>query len=804
MLKRLLILIPLTSPAHAGLVSSFSFDEASDPGHDSGSAAQHGTLTGDAHISNDAAQGSGSLALDGTGDYLSLPATSGQAYTSGLTSDGDGFTVCHWIRLDSSASGLQRVISADMSSGFSATGWGTGIQSTSSLRATTYGIKDYDTSTNSTISANTWHHLAYVYKGNPINQVAMYVDGQLISQVNSSAAGLNASSGRFIIGGLALPSNPQFFHGKIDELRIYDHEMSTQEIEEVYSPSAPLTYEQWIENYELDLQTDGAANADADADGLLNSEEFQRGTNPTLKDSDQDGLEDGEEISAGTDPLDEDSDNDGFSDGEEVNQLQSDPLDPTDPNTDADGDGLPNTWETTHGLDATDNGSTDANSGAEGDPDQDGLPNREEYFLGSNPQVNEDGRAWLARPDKVRLMVFSCHPDDEGIFFGGVIPYYSQTLKVPTLCVSVTSGDHNRAPEVREKEFRDAVWAYGSRLQPIFPRFKDAPVSIDDTWDWWADGSLDGQGADTGRQIAATRLASYIRRYRPDVVAGHDFNGEYGHNNHKAAALATADAVLYAADESMEIDGLPAWQVKKFYVHRSSTRPFFHDGFKQTSIDTTGDGTPDSTPLQVANLGLDMHLSQGGGSSGFNVASVYAPAGSVKSSWAPHVCEEWGLYQTTVGDDPTVSTSFTEGTGSYTTSWARGHFFQNIPYFTDSDADQIADEWEIYHFGSLEQNADNDDDGDGYTLVQEFQKGLIPTQQDRIPLQLNGNSITFTVPSAANSGLTTTSRRYRLLQSSDLITWTEISSGIATGQPVTLPVTPSSGKAFYRIETTVD
>ncbi len=55
-----------------------------------------------------------------------------------------------------------------------------------------------------------------------------------------------------------------------------------------------------------------------------------------------------------------------------------------EPDPDWDGDGLPNDWEMGHGLDPHD--ATGSNGGA-GDPDQDGLTNRQEFLAGTDPQV---------------------------------------------------------------------------------------------------------------------------------------------------------------------------------------------------------------------------------------------------------------------------------------------------------------------------------------------------------------------------------------------------------------------------------
>lgn len=487
--------------------------------------------------------------------------------------------------------------------------------------------------------------------------------------------------------------------------------------------------------------------------------------------------------------------------------LGVDPPEPADP--DFDEDGLPTPWEIIHGLDPHDDGSIDPDNGARGDPDGDGLPNDEEFQLGSSPvdAQDPDGRAWRARPEKTGLMIISCHPDDEGIFFGGVYPYYTQVRQVPTVGISMTSGDWQQVPEIRESEFRDAAWTYGLRNPPIFPRFKDYPTAtLDQTWDVWADGVMDGDDIAEGRERAGRTLAYWMRRYRPDVVLTHDFGGEYGHNNHKATALATADAVLLAADPAEDIGDLPAWQVKKFYVHRYGTNPLFHDHFDEVSIDTDGDGIPDKTPVDVANDGLDLHVSQGSP----NVSTVHA-SGEVSASWAPHPGEWWGLYSSTVGPD-TIEPDFVapdpDNNPTTYSGWARGDFFENLTVFPDSDYDGLPDAWELAHFPDLAAaDPAADDDGDRRDNLDEFAAGLDPRVADRIDLSIApaGTSLSFVVPEASGPGYEGLVRRYELRFSPDLDDWsTIVAEGVGDGTSTDFGIPPGSPRGFYRLVLTVE
>jgi Concanavalin A-like lectin/glucanases superfamily/Bacterial TSP3 repeat len=147
---------------------------------------------------------------------------------------------------------------------------------------------------------------------------------------------------------------------------------------------------------------------DNDSDGLLDSEEFQLGTNPISQDSDGDSLldqwevenslnplsavgNDGsggdpdmdtrtnlEEQSSLTNPQLSDSDSDGLDDGAEETE-GTNPLNP-----DTDGDSLSDGWEVANGLDPL---SAVGENGATGDPDGDLLSNADELSYGSDPQM---------------------------------------------------------------------------------------------------------------------------------------------------------------------------------------------------------------------------------------------------------------------------------------------------------------------------------------------------------------------------------------------------------------------------------
>jgi len=121
------------------------------------------------------------------------------------------------------------------------------------------------------------------------------------------------------------------------------------------------------------------------------------------------------------------------------------------------------------------------------------------------------------------------------------------------------------------------------------------------------------------------------------VVLTHDFNGEYGHGNHKTTAYAVDKAVLLAQDASYDPESAAeygTWEVKKLYIHLYEENPITID--------------------------FNVPLSSFGGMSAYDVArqALEQIRSQLKYPWLVYVhdeeeysCADWGLRYTSVGLD---------------------------------------------------------------------------------------------------------------------------------------------------------
>jgi LmbE family N-acetylglucosaminyl deacetylase len=185
-------------------------------------------------------------------------------------------------------------------------------------------------------------------------------------------------------------------------------------------------------------------------------------------------------------------------------------------------------------------------------------------------------------PDRRRLMAVLAHPDDESLGFGGSLARYAAE-GVETFVVTATRGERGRyrgkrdgpdypGPDglgvIRERELREAAVVLGVK---------------DVTLLGYQDQQLDR--ADPAEAVG--RIATHIRRVRPQVVLTFGPDGAYGHPDHVAICQFTTAAITMAAASAGEE---PAHLVSKLYYMAWSDAVWhvYQDAF--TTLGSTVDG----------------------------------------------------------------------------------------------------------------------------------------------------------------------------------------------------------------------
>lgn len=244
------------------------------------------------------------------------------------------------------------------------------------------------------------------------------------------------------------------------------------------------------------------------------------------------------------------------------------------------------------------------------------------YSEGSAPK---DVQVWLPPCEEADILLFPTHSDDDVLFFGPLISYYAieQQLAVQTAFMV----DHGWEFE-RGHERLNGLWEMGVRHYPILG---SAPDTGDKNFDF-------GMIYYANSNILQWQIEQ-IRRFRPLVVVGHDFEGEYGNAGHKVNAYYLAQAIEAAADpemspESADIWG--TWDTPKFYVHLYPENEWYFDVNTPLTSDPVG-----RTPFEIAQDAFAYHVSQ-------HTGSLRMHQEDDQREWD---CRPFGLYRSLVGPD---------------------------------------------------------------------------------------------------------------------------------------------------------
>lgn len=228
-----------------------------------------------------------------------------------------------------------------------------------------------------------------------------------------------------------------------------------------------------------------------------------------------------------------------------------------------------------------------------------------------------DVQIWRDPPEKVDLMLFSTHPDDEVLWFGGLLPYYAGEQKKDVLVVNAVYGWY-----YRRQELLDALWTCGVDIYPIMLGAQDAIDNVEEGWK-------------ENNRLTQAGLVAIVRQYQPDVVVLHDVNGEYGHAAHKTFCRMGQKAVTMAADAQQCKDSAAlygVWDTPKTYIHLYAENQIRMD-WKQPLSAFGG-----KTGLEVATEAFQCHVSQ------LNKHYRVEDGGQYDNAL-------FGLWRTTVGND---------------------------------------------------------------------------------------------------------------------------------------------------------
>lgn len=231
----------------------------------------------------------------------------------------------------------------------------------------------------------------------------------------------------------------------------------------------------------------------------------------------------------------------------------------------------------------------------------------------------EDVQCW-SRLEKCDMMLLSAHPDDEILWFGGLLPTYAGDRKLRLqVSVLVPTGG------TRKLELLSALWHCGVRYYPEMLNFLDknghTPEKQYTLW--------------KGKNRVLSRIVEVIRKHKPEVLITHGVGGEYGHGAHRTAADAAKEAIRLSAKKnkfSKSAKEYGTWEVKKLYLHEYEKNPIQCDW----SIPLSSFGG--KTGYEVAGEAFAFHASQVARDWGFEVHGAHDNAA-------------FGLYYTSVGPD---------------------------------------------------------------------------------------------------------------------------------------------------------
>ena len=296
-----------------------------------------------------------------------------------------------------------------------------------------------------------------------------------------------------------------------------------------------------------------------------------------------------------------------------------------------------------------------------------------EIYILSSGELPSFVEVWEPSCEVADLLLFSTHSDDEHLFFLGLLPTY---VAKDAYVQVVYFANHNDASN-RLHEQLHGLYTVGIRNYPVMGIIPDAYSTS-------LNGAISNlKSAGLTEEDALKFQVEMIRRFKPQVVVGHDENGEYSHGQHILNTHLLKQAIYKANDlnyDEASYNKYGNWQISKLYLHL----------YKEKEINMNYDIPLDyfggKTAYQVSKEGYKKHLSQQwtwftGWINGKN--NNYTKATDI-TTYSPL---KYGLFYSSVGDD-----------------LEKNDMFENITYYKKQFEEQAKAEQELLEQANKEAN----------------------------------------------------------------------------------------------------
>lgn len=271
-----------------------------------------------------------------------------------------------------------------------------------------------------------------------------------------------------------------------------------------------------------------------------------------------------------------------------------------------------------------------------------------DLFVLSAGEVPDFVQTWEKPCERADLLLAPTHSDDDQLFFLGILPYYAGELGYEVQVVYFTNHNANLA---RPHELLNGLWTVGVRHYPVIAPMRDAWDGETTTLEYGY-ANFERQGFE--KKDLVDFWVEIIRRFRPQVIVGHDVKGEYGHPQHMVNTDALIEALKVCGDGDYALDGVAhePYLPDKVYLHLWGENKIVMDWDQPLSA------FGGKTAYEVSKLGYACHHSQQWtwftdwikGSAG-----QYTKSTEIRT-YSPN---KYGLYFTQVGPD-TVGGDFFE------------------------------------------------------------------------------------------------------------------------------------------------